>query len=190
MRAQLYRVEALNPGRLSLMARPRGGEWLIDEIEALHAAGVDVLVSLLTPEEIIELDLSEEGPLCQAQGIRYLSFPIQDRRVPPVRADALAFLEWLSALLLEGRHIAIHCRMGIGRAALMAAGLLVLTGDTPLHAFETLSAARGLPVPETDEQRAWVVSLHQYMQENLVVKEAQQHAQRAENQDQRHAPAG
>ena len=190
MRVQLYTVEALNSGRLSLMARPRGDDWLVDEVEALHAAGVDVLISLLTPEEIIELGLSEEGSLCQEQDIRYLSFPIQDRRVPSVRADALAFLERLSALLREGRHIAIHCRMGIGRAALMAAGLLVLTGDTPLHAFERLSAARGQPVPETEEQRAWVVSLHQYMQESMALKEPQQHAQRAENQDQRHAPAG
>lgn len=159
MQAQLYTVATLNPGRLSLMARPRGGEWLADEIEALHAAGVNVLVSLLTPEEIRELDLGEEAPLCQEQGIRYLSFPIQDRRVPAVRADALSFLERLSALLRGGQHIAIHCRMGIGRAALMAAGLLILNGDTPQHAFEALSAARGQPVPETDGQRAWVVSL-------------------------------
>lgn len=190
MRAQLYTVEALNPGRLSLMARPRGGEWLVDEVEALHAAGVDVLVSLLTPEEIIELGLSQEALLCQEQGICYLSFPIQDRRVPSVHADALAFLERLSRPLLEGQHIAIHCRMGIGRAALLAASVLVLNGYTPQHAFEALSSARGQPVPETDEQRAWVVSLHQYMQESIALKEPQKNDQRKQNQDQRHAPAG
>lgn len=166
MRAQLYTVAPLNPGHLSLMARPRGGEWLVDEVEALHAAGVDVLVSLLTPEENRELDLSEEASLCQQQGICYLSFPIQDRRVPSVHADALAFLEDLNRLLHKGQHIVIHCRMGIGRSALMAACLLSFNGYTPQHAFETLSAARGLPVPETDEQRTWVVSLHQYIQES------------------------
>ncbi|HEU5368034.1 MAG TPA: dual specificity protein phosphatase family protein, partial [Ktedonobacterales bacterium] len=149
------------------MAHPRGGDWLIDEIEALKAARIDVLVSLLTPEEIRELDLGEEGPLCQEQGICYLSFPIQDRHVPSVRADALDFLERLSRLLLEGQHIVIHCYMGIGRSALMAARLLVLNGYTPQHAIEMLSAARGLPVPETDEQRVWVVSLHQYIQESI-----------------------
>ena len=148
------------------MARPRGGDWLADEVEALHAAGVDVLVSLLTPEEISALDLSEEAALCQARGIRYLSFPIQDRRVPAVRADALTFLQRLNGLLHAGQHIAIHCRVGIGRSALIAASLLVLNGYTPQHAFESLSAARGLPVPETDEQRAWVTSLYQYMQES------------------------
>ncbi len=167
MRAQLYTVESLNAGRLSLMARPRGGEWLVDEVEALRAARVDVLVSLLTPEEIIELDLSEEPALCQAQGICYLSFHIQDRRVPSVRADALAFLERLSGMLHEGRHITIHCRMGVGRSALIAAGLLVLNGYTPHHAFETLSMVRGQPVPETEEQRTWVVSLHHYRQESI-----------------------
>lgn len=181
MRAQLYTIEPLNPGRLSLMAHPRGGDWLVDEVEALHTAGVDVLVSLLTPEEITEVDLGEEGPLCQEQGICYLSFPIQDRHVPSLRADALDFLERLSSLLLEGQHIVIHCYMGIGRSALIAAGLLILNGYTPQHAIEMLSAARGLPVPETDEQRAWVASLYQYIQESIVLKESQQNAQRAEN---------
>lgn len=181
MQAQLYTVEPLRPGHLSLMARPRGGEWLIDEIKALHDARVDVLVSLLTPEESIELDLSEEAPLCQEQGICYQSFPIHDRRVPSVRDDALAFLEGLNRLLHTGQHIVIHCRMGVGRSALIAAGLLILNGHTPQHAIEMLSAARGLPVPETDEQRAWVMSLHQYIQESIALKEPQQHAQRAEN---------
>jgi protein-tyrosine phosphatase len=180
MRVQLYTVEPLNPGHLSLMAHPRGGDWLVDEVEALHAARVDVLVSLLTPEEIRELDLGEEGLLCQEQGIYYLSFPIQDRHVPSARADALNFLEQLSKLLLEGQHIAIHCWMGVGRTGLVAAGLLVFNGYTPQHAIEILSTARGLPVPETDEQRAWVVSLHQYIQESIALKESQHHAQRAE----------
>jgi protein-tyrosine phosphatase len=158
MRARLYTVELPGSGRLSVMPRPRGGDWLADEIAALREAGVEVLVSLLTAGEISELDLGEEARFCQERGMRYLSFPIQDFSVPASQAEALDFLEGLQALLLEGKHVGMHCRGGIGRSGVMAGGLLVLFGHTPRRAFELLSAARGLEVPETDEQRAWVAA--------------------------------
>lgn len=33
------------------MARPRGGDWLLDEAKAMQATGVDVLASFLTPKK-------------------------------------------------------------------------------------------------------------------------------------------
>jgi protein-tyrosine phosphatase len=146
------------------MPHPRGGDWLDDEIAALGDAGVEVVISLLTDEEISELDLDEESQLCQTRGIRYFSFPIQDFSVPTSEAEALAFLEGLKGLLLEGRHLVIHCRGGIGRSSLMAGSLLVLAGYTPQHALELLSNARGMNVPETDEQRAWVRAFARHTQ--------------------------
>jgi hypothetical protein len=47
MRPDLFWIEAPWPGRLAIAARPRGAEWPDDEMRALRAAGVDVLVSLL-----------------------------------------------------------------------------------------------------------------------------------------------
>jgi hypothetical protein len=64
MRAPLYTVQGLSTGKVSIMARPRGGDWLFDEVKALHASGVDILVSLLTSEEVSELDLEEEAVFC------------------------------------------------------------------------------------------------------------------------------
>lgn len=159
MRVPLYTVEPPGGGRLSLLAHPRGGDWLAEEVAALRADGVDVLVSLLTPEEIWELGLRQEGAHCQAQGIHYLAFPIEDCGVPAVRADALAFLEQLHALLRAGQHLAIHCRFGVGRSGLIGSSLLVLSGLPPQRAFALLTAARKHPIPETDEQRAWVIRL-------------------------------
>jgi len=43
----------------------------------------------------------------------------------------------------------------------MAASLLVLTDFSSDQAFDRLSKARGYPVPETEEQRAWVVAFSQ-----------------------------
>lgn len=164
MRARLYTVEFPGSGRLSIMPRPRGGDWLADEMAALGEAGVKVLVSLLTDEEMRELDLGAEAELCEEQGIRSLSFPIQDFSVPASEGAARAFLEGLKKLLLEGKHVAMHCRGGIGRSGLMAGSLLVLFGYTPQQAFKRLSTARGLDVPETDEQRAWVAAFARHTQ--------------------------
>jgi protein-tyrosine phosphatase len=162
MRVQLYSIQGLPAGQVSIMARPRGGDWLIDEVKALREADVDVLVSLLTPDEVVELDLTEEAECCCRQEVFYLSFPIPDFSVPPFSANTFTFLEQLKAHVSGGKHVALHCRQGIGRSSLMAASVLVLTGLSPNQAFEQLSAARGRPVPETEEQRAWVVAFSQY----------------------------
>jgi hypothetical protein len=48
MRAPLYSVQGPSLGKVSIMGRLRVGDWLIDEIKALRASGVDILMSLLT----------------------------------------------------------------------------------------------------------------------------------------------
>ena len=158
MHTPLYSIQGLPAGQVSIMARPRGGDWLLDEIKTIRSADVDVLVSLLTPDEVMELDLSEEAESCRRQEVIYLSFPIPDRQTPPFSERTFTFLEQLHQQVSAGKHVAVHCRQGLGRAALMAASLLVLAGFSPDQAFERLSSVRGYPVPETEEQRAWVVA--------------------------------
>src|ERR1700688_830549 len=82
VRNEVYWIKSPTMGRLAIMPRPRGGDWLDDEVASLRAAGVDVVLSLLTPGEVAELDLAEEQALCEAQGMQFLSFPILDRSVP------------------------------------------------------------------------------------------------------------
>ncbi|EFH84474.1 hypothetical protein [Ktedonobacter racemifer] len=131
MRAQLYSLRELPAGCISMMARPRGGDWLLDEVTALREAGVHVLVSLLTPLEIDEFELAEESAFCKTQDITFFSFPIIDRSVPPLNDRTLALIQLLDDQRVQGKHIALHCRQGLGRAALMAASLLVLSGWSP-----------------------------------------------------------
>jgi protein-tyrosine phosphatase len=158
MRVPLYSIQGLPAGKVSVMARPRGGDWLIDEIKDLQASGVEILVSLLTDAEVSEFDLAEESALCQDQGIAFLSLPVLDRDVPAFSTPTFQFLNQLGAELAEGKHIAFHCRQGLGRAVLMAACLLALSGMPPDQACAELSKVRGYAVPETEEQRAWVLA--------------------------------
>lgn len=50
-------VEGPWNGTFAIAARPRGGDWLEDEMKAWRRLGVTTIVSLLTPEEERELGL-------------------------------------------------------------------------------------------------------------------------------------
>src|SRR4051794_3089499 len=119
MRTQLFRIDGPWRGRLAIMPRPRGGDWLEDEVRAWHQSGADVAVSLLTPEEQSELDLADEEKLCRADGIEYVSSPIADRPAPASKAAFSKLVTTLGEKLVNGKNIVVHCRQGIGRAGLV-----------------------------------------------------------------------
>ena len=143
-------------GKLALAGRPRGGDWLEDEVAAWKRAGIGAVLSLLTPEEEKEFDLQREGELSRKGSLEFWSFPIQDMQVPPSEAKLARTLEDLTKALSAGRNVLVHCRQGIGRTGLVAACLLIRSGMSPGAALETVSAARGMVVPETAEQRDWI----------------------------------
>jgi protein-tyrosine phosphatase len=156
MIAELYWVPGPWSGRLAIMPRPRGGDWLEDEIQSWRQAGVDVVVSLLTPDEIADLTLADEPRWSRISGIQFFSFPITDRGVPSSREAFLDFVTKLAEQLANGKNLAVHCRQGIGRAALVAICLLISSGIDPKTAIQGVGAARGCMVPETLEQRRWI----------------------------------
>ena len=158
MRAELYWISAAPQGRLAIMPRPRGGDWLADELKSWQTAGVDVIVSLLRHEEITDLKLDHEPTLCEQLGIQFISFPISDRGVPDSAEQYLQLITQLEGKLRNGQGVGIHCRMGIGRSALLAASLLVRAGHTVADAFSTIANDRGMLVPDTDAQVAWMDS--------------------------------
>jgi protein-tyrosine phosphatase len=147
------------PGGLAVMARPRGGDLLQDEVRAWRSAGIDLIVSALEPMEESFLDLELEEETCVSQGIEFQRFPTMDRGVPPLDQKTRATIEELGRLVQDGRRVAIHCRLGIGRSGLLCASVLVTLGLDPEEAFRRVAAARGLPVPDTPEQVRWV---HQF----------------------------
>jgi protein-tyrosine phosphatase len=157
MQTEIFWIEGVPEGRLAVMPRPRGGDWLEDEVRSLRAAGVDVLVSLLTREEMEELELADEAACCAAVGIESISFPFADRGVPASVSDALHLVRRLAALIAGGNAVAVHCRQGVGRSGLVTACVLASLGDRPDTALERVARARGRPVPDTPEQRDWVL---------------------------------
>ena len=153
---RLYWLNGPWKGKLALAARPRGGDWLGDEIADWKREKIDLVLSLLTPEEEQDLDLRGEGPEVKAQGLAFSSFPIPDRQIPKSEAKLAETLETVNNLLSAGKNVVVHCRQGIGRTGLIASCLLVKSGMSPGAAMDTVSAARGVAVPETPEQRVWI----------------------------------
>jgi protein-tyrosine phosphatase len=156
MHPQVFWIDRIGAGLVGIMPRPRGGDWLDGEIRSLAEAGVNVLVSLLTADEVAELELQDEERLCDDCGVRFISFPIQDRGVPFSISDARRTIGLILTELRAGKTVAVHCRMGIGRSALVAACLLKSQGIGVDEAFAMISRARGFSVPDTDEQKVWV----------------------------------
>jgi protein-tyrosine phosphatase len=156
MITELHWIEGPWPGRLAITPRPRGGDWLADELQSWRQSGVDGIVSLLESGEIADLSLQDEPELCRANGMQFYSFAIADRGIPSSRVAFTDLLTQLAAQLAEGKNLAVHCRQGVGRAALVAASLLVLSGMESKEALRRVGAARGCSVPETSEQRLWI----------------------------------
>jgi protein-tyrosine phosphatase len=156
--SRLHWIEIRAAGRIAIMARPRADEWLETEVNEWKNSGVDVVVSLLENEEISELGLQREAELCRSNGIDFISFPIPDRGLPESRREASQIAHSLAAGLRDGRSVAIHCRAGIGRSSVIAACALICSGIEAEEALAQIGAARGLIVPDTEEQRDWVVA--------------------------------
>lgn len=148
-----------NSARIGIMARPRGDEWLNDEIIHLKRNNVQILVSLLDREEIYELGLSKEQQLCRESDIEYVSFPIADRSIPKQGNKEIdQLISRLSDAINQGSSIVIHCRMGIGRSSIIAASILLYYNFKAADAIHLICKTRGLNVPDTDEQLNWLRS--------------------------------
>ena len=158
--SRLHWIEIPTKGRLAIMARPRADDWLVAEVDGWKSDGVDLVVSLLESEEVAELGLQSEAKFCREKGIEFLSFPIPDRGVPET-GDARRLAGSLAREITEGRSVAIHCRAGIGRSAVIAACAMIWSGVAAREALRRIQEARGVSVPDTEAPRDWVMAFQE-----------------------------
>ena len=136
------------PGRLC------AGEYPLEQLELLQAAGIDTFV-----------DLTEEGeygvpPYAGlVDGAECVRFAIPDRGVPTTE-EMTAILDYVDSSLADGRTVYVHCLGGIGRTGMTVACHLIRGGATPTDALASIAQWRGDDIrsPETDDQRRFVES--------------------------------
>jgi hypothetical protein len=143
---------------LAIVARPRGEDWLYGDLLAIKSSGIDILVSLLEPDEAIDLGLGREGDLAQKAGMEFVSFPIVDRTTPENRQNFCKLISRLTEALRTGKHVGVHCRGSIGRSTVIAASILIESGWNAVEALRMIEEARGCRVPDTDAQQRWILN--------------------------------
>lgn len=158
MQPEVYKVKDLEKGCLIVMAKPVSGEWMEDEFIGFSRLGINKIVSLLEEHEQQELGLASEALLCSKNAIEFTSFPMPDRGLPDTK-QAIVLAKQLYLEICRGKHVAIHCRAGIGRTGIIAGAVLLRSGLNSTEALALISKARGVQVPDTQEQEHWLKAL-------------------------------
>jgi protein-tyrosine phosphatase len=160
MKPDLYKIKLIGNGFLAVMAKPVTGEWIEYEFLGIANEGINQIVSLLELHEAYTVGLEDEKQLTEKNGMEFVSFPIQDRGLPKSVSEFSRFTKNLYHQVLDGKNTVVHCRAGIGRTGLVAAGILLHHGFNPSAAFELISLKRHVQVPDTDEQCNWLMTNH------------------------------
>jgi protein-tyrosine phosphatase len=142
---------------LAVVLSPRGDDCLENDLHSMKQSGIQTLVSLLEDKEAVLLGLEEEGSVAERLGMQFVSYPIPDAHVPPDLDSFRTFEEGLASRLRAGTRVGVHCRGSIGRATVTAACALIHLGWKPRAALDAIEKARGLAVPDTREQEAWIL---------------------------------
>lgn len=149
-----YEIPTGTAGRLAILPRPRGGDSLETDVSNWSDSGIDTVVCLLTPDEIAEFELANEGLHCEDVGILFHAFPIPRHGIPGAGFGQL--VQTIVEDLRLGRMVGLHGRQGVGRVGLVSLAVLNDLGKPIADAIRIVSEARGVPVPETPEQQVWI----------------------------------
>lgn len=154
MKPSIYEISGAYSGRLFIMPKP-SGEWLAEDIQHYSTLDVSTVISMLEAPEIEELALQKEGDVCAAVRMNFVNFPIPDRGLPdPTKFTAL--VSETVQRLANGERVAVHCRAGIGRSGMLVCSSLAVLCGSAEQAIKAVSEARGVEVPDTQEQRIFI----------------------------------
>ena len=156
----MYKVGTMGDGFLAIMACPSIEAEAPASIANVARLGIRQVVSLLEPTEARNLGLEAERLEVKACEMGFISFPIPDMGLPASVEDFAQITQMLFTQVNAGINTLVHCRAGIGRSGLLAAGVLLHTGMNAEEAFAYVSRMRGIRVPETPEQHGWLVTHH------------------------------
>lgn len=138
---------------LAAMPRPGGASPLEDDLQALGARGIGLLVSLtVTPLDPERLDDA---------GLDTLHLPVKDFTAPS-QAQMHEFVAAVHARLAEGTSVGVHCTAGLGRTGTMLAAYFVSRGRTATEAMAEIRELRPGSIETASQEAAIVVFAKSY----------------------------
>jgi protein-tyrosine phosphatase len=122
-----------------------------------HVHRADMLVTLLTDEELRDLGIANLADELDVHGLEAARLAIRDGGVPgPQQVDAtMALLYDVVRHLRDGHTVVVHCRAGQGRSGMLAAMALAALGAEPADAIARVREVQPRAV-ETVGQEAYV----------------------------------
>jgi protein-tyrosine phosphatase len=147
----------ISGARLAIVLRPHGNDQLQGELLCMKSAGIRTVVSMLEPWEADYLGLDDEQKVAEQIGLNFLSYPIPDRATPGDKSAFRRFIDGLVVRIRNGDAVGVHCRGCIGRSTIAIASTLIELGWKPQTALTAIEFARGCSVPDTEEQREWIL---------------------------------
>jgi protein-tyrosine phosphatase len=156
--SEIFWIKGKPEPNLAIVLCPLGGDGLEGALLGLKQGGIETLISLLEVDEAAMLGVAEEGALASQLGMQFIPYPIPDAHVPADLKSFRVFVSGLADRLRAGEHLGVHCRGSIGRATITAACTLIHLGWKPQTALTAIVVARGLAVPDTQEQENWILA--------------------------------
>lgn len=145
-------------GRLYLHSMPGRYETWVEFVRETERLTLDAVVCLASESEI----RSESPAYWHARSSGEVPFPTRDFPIEdfgaPREKEGTEFrdlVQDVAARLLAGKHILIHCRMGIGRTGTLASCVLIELGLSSAEAVRTVEGAGSKP--EVTEQRRFIL---------------------------------
>lgn len=137
-----------------------GVKWERDldtDLDAIEEWGASAIVCLLEDHEFDTLHVRDLPAGVASRGMTWFHLPIEDVSTPSSEFE----VQWADdgahviKMIREGSRVLIHCRGGLGRSGMIAASLLIESGEDPETAIRRVRSARPGAI-ETPAQERWV----------------------------------
>lgn len=136
-------------GKLGMCISPgrKKGRWdrsLNADLERIQSTyRSDVIVTLLTEQDIQDIQVPALLDSIRSRGIASIHFPIRDKFIPSDIERFTQLIHTIVQMLHRGKTVVVHCNGGKGRTGLVVvATLIAYHGYTVAQAMETVRASR------------------------------------------------
>ncbi len=134
---------------------------LDEDLVSLKDAGVTHIVTLVSPDELIDYGVENLRESYKQAGFENRYLGIKDQGVSSFQ-QMKGLVGWMAEAVDEGKSIMIHCVGGLGRSGLAAACYLAARGAGAAEAIAEVRRARSPRAIESEEQRRFVYDFEQY----------------------------
>jgi protein-tyrosine phosphatase len=114
---------------LALGSAPLSSQW-----DALFAAGVGAVLEIRSEGQ-------DDTAVLEARGIPYRREEVVDHGAPTL-SELYAIVQWVRGQMEERRKVLVHCRLGLGRSAMVACATLIALGFPLDVAYSMLRKVR------------------------------------------------